>query len=154
MSVTHSFISAGCVKRLGLVVSTLSSGLVIDNLTNGSMITSLILLNCSLTIYGRDFGVDLICLPLSDLNVILGMNWLEFNHVHVNFYNNSVQFLALDDEEEASFIYASKLEELLKDEAKVFAMFASLFVERQTVVKGLPVVCEFSKSIERGGVYY
>ena len=63
--VTHSFISVDYVKRLGLVVSTLSSGLVIDTLTNGSVTTSLVCVKCILTIYGRDFRVDLICLPLS-----------------------------------------------------------------------------------------
>lgn len=89
-SVTHSFIYTNCVKRLGLVVSILSSGLVIDTPTNGSVTTSLIFLNCPLSIYGRDFGVDLICPPLSDLDVILGMNWLEFDHVHINFYNKLV----------------------------------------------------------------
>ena len=31
----------------------------------------------------------------------------------------------------------------MKDEAKAFAMFASLSVERQTTIKRLPVVCEF-----------
>lgn len=122
----------------------MSSGLIIDTPTNGLVTTSLICLNCPLSIYGRDFGVDLTFLPLSDIYVILGMSWLEFNHVHINCYNKSVQFLAPEEEEEeVSFISASQLEELLKDEAKVFAMFASLSVESQIVVEGLPVVCEF-----------
>ncbi|XP_050916421.1 uncharacterized protein LOC127131547 [Lathyrus oleraceus] len=68
---------------------------------------------------------------------------LEFNHVHINCYNKSVRLLAPDDEQKARFISASQLEELLKDEAKVFAMFSSLSVESQIVVEGLPVVCEF-----------
>lgn len=87
MGAAHLFISIDYVKRLGLGVSTLSSGLVIDNPTNGSMTNSLICLNCLVSIYGRDFGVDLIFLPLSDLDVILGMSWLEFNHVRINCYN-------------------------------------------------------------------
>lgn len=69
------------MKRLGLVVSILGSGLVIDTPTNESVTTSLICLSCTLSIYGREFGLDLIFVPLSDLDVILGMNWLEFNHV-------------------------------------------------------------------------
>lgn len=89
-SVTHSFIFVDCVKTLSLVVSTLTSRIVIDTPTNGSVTTSLIFLNCPLSIYGRDFGVDLIFIPLIDLHVILGMNWLKFNHVHINRYNKSV----------------------------------------------------------------
>lgn len=55
------------------------------------------------------------------------------------------------------------MEELLKDETKVFAMFASLYVENQTTVEGLLVVCEFLKVFlddisdlppERDGVCY
>lgn len=95
------------MKRLGIAVSALSSGLVIDTSTNGAVTTSLIYLNYPLSIYGRDYGMDLTYLPLSDLDVILGMNWLEFNHVHINCYNKSVRFLTRDDEEEASFISSS-----------------------------------------------
>ncbi|XP_050876068.1 uncharacterized protein LOC127079737 [Lathyrus oleraceus] len=138
----HLFIYADYVKILGLVVSTLSSGLVIDTPINGSVNTSLICLSCPLSIYGRYFGVDLTCMPLSDLDVIMGMIWLEFSHVHINFYNKSVRFLAPDNKEETSFIYAGQLEELLKYEAKVFVMFASFSVESQTIVKGLSMVCE------------
>ncbi|XP_050918724.1 uncharacterized protein LOC127136175 [Lathyrus oleraceus] len=71
-------------------VSTLSSGLIIDTPTNGSVNTYLIFLNCPLSIYGRDFGVDLIFLPLSDLDVILEMNWLELNYIHINYYNKLI----------------------------------------------------------------
>ncbi|XP_050878180.1 uncharacterized protein LOC127081998 [Lathyrus oleraceus] len=106
MDATHSFIFADRVKILGLVVYILSSGLVIDTPTNGSVSTSLICLNFPLSIYSRDFGVDLIFLPLSDHDVILGMSWLEFNHVYINCYNKSVRFLAADEEEEDSFISA------------------------------------------------
>lgn len=87
---THSFISIDCVKRLDLLVSTLSSGLIIDTPTNGSVNTYLIFLNCPLSIHDRDFGVDLIFLPLSDLDVILEMNWLELNYIHINCYNKLV----------------------------------------------------------------
>lgn len=31
----------------------------------------------------------------------------------------------------------------MKVEAKAFAMFASVFMESQTTIEGLPVVCEF-----------
>ncbi|XP_050914800.1 uncharacterized protein LOC127129707 [Lathyrus oleraceus] len=71
---THSFIYANCVQKVGLILSTLNSGLVIDTPVNGLVITPL---------------------------------------------------------------------ELLKDEAKAFAMFASLSMESQATIKGLPVVFEF-----------
>lgn len=55
--------------------------MVIDTPTSGSMTTLLVFLNCPLTIFGKDFRIDLVCFLLSQLDVILGMNWLEFNHM-------------------------------------------------------------------------
>lgn len=140
---THSFISANCVRKIGLVLSTLNDGLVVDTLANSAVTTSLVCMNCPLSIYGKDFGIDLICLSLEDMDVIMGMNWLEFNHVYINCYNKILQFLAPKDKQEDDFISAKELKELLKYEAKAFAMFTSLSVGSQATIEGLPVVCEF-----------
>jgi len=40
--VTHSFILSSCVECLGLVVTPLSPGMVIDTPTDGSVTTSLV----------------------------------------------------------------------------------------------------------------
>lgn len=48
--------------------------MVFDTPTNGSVTAMLVRLKCPLIIYGKEFGVNLICLPLSQLDVILGMN--------------------------------------------------------------------------------
>ena len=97
---------------------------VIDTLAKGSVTTSLVCLNCLLSIFDRYFSVDLICFLLKDLDVILGMNWLEFNHVHINCYQKSVWFLALDDEEEFGFLSSRQLKESLEGYARVLALFA------------------------------
>jgi hypothetical protein len=55
--------------------------MVVETPAKGSVTTSLVCLKCPLSRFGRDFAVDLVCLPLSGMDVILGMNWLEFNHV-------------------------------------------------------------------------
>ncbi|XP_050897050.1 uncharacterized protein LOC127103852 [Lathyrus oleraceus] len=79
---THSFISLNCAKRLDLNLSSMVGSIVIDTLTSGSVTTSLVCLKCPLTIYGKNFAIDLVCLQLSNLDVILGMNWLDFNRVY------------------------------------------------------------------------
>ncbi|XP_058725975.1 uncharacterized protein LOC131597286 [Vicia villosa] len=71
---THSFIFVDCVTRLGIIPSTLDRKIMIRTPSIVSVVTSLVCLNCPLTIFDRDFGVDLICLPLSNLDVILGMD--------------------------------------------------------------------------------
>lgn len=58
--------------------------IVIDIPVNGPMTTSLVCLNYPFKIHGRDFGVNLVCLPLNQFDVILGMNWLEFNRIYIN----------------------------------------------------------------------
>jgi hypothetical protein len=88
--VTHSFISLDCVERLNLETSVMSSRMVIDTPANGSVTTKLVCVNCPVTVYGRNFGMDLVCIPLSKLDVILGMNWLRFNRVHINCYVKTV----------------------------------------------------------------
>lgn len=132
-------------KKMGLILYIMNSGLVFNTPANKSVTTSLVCLNCPLSIYGRDFGIDLICLPLEDIDVIMGINWLELNHVYNNCYNKTLRFLAPEDKKEDYFISTKELKELFRDEAKAFAMFDSLSVESQTTIEGLPMVCEFLK---------
>ncbi|XP_050909666.1 uncharacterized protein LOC127123498 [Lathyrus oleraceus] len=103
----HSFISADYVKRLNLEVSYMNGRMVIDTPANGSVTTTMICLHCHVTIYGRDFKINLVCLPLSQLDIILGMNWLIFNRVYINYYNKFVLFPEFVIEEDSMFISAS-----------------------------------------------
>lgn len=81
IGVTHLFVSLDCVKKLNLIVSFMIGSMIIDTPSAGSVTTSLVCLDFPLKICGEGFRVDLICLYLSQLNVILGMKWLEFNCV-------------------------------------------------------------------------
>lgn len=139
---THSFIYVDCLKRFNLEVSSMNGRMVIDTSNNGSVTTMIICLRCLMTVYGMDFIIDLVCLPLSRLNIILGMNWLALNHVYINFYNKYVLFPYFVTEEDSMFIFASQVEKFLKGEEKVFAMFASLKFETGEVVGNLRVVCD------------
>src|SRR3954463_15139752 len=64
----------------------------IDTPASGSVTTSSACLNCPVDIFGRKFGMDLVCLPLEGLDVILEMNWLQFNRVHINCFTKTVIF--------------------------------------------------------------
>ncbi|XP_050876686.1 uncharacterized protein LOC127080409 [Lathyrus oleraceus] len=142
---THSFIVVDCVKRLGLVVSSMSGEMVIETPAKGSGTTTSVCLNYPLLIFDKDFSIDLICFPLENLDVILGMNWLEFNHVYINCYNKSVRFLTTGEEEEDAFLSTRELKELLEVEAHVFALFAALSVKSQAMVDELQIVQDFPK---------
>lgn len=72
--VTHSFIYLDCANKLNMEISTMIGSMVIDTPINGSMTTLLVCLNCPLTIFDKDFCPYLVCLTLSKLDVILGVN--------------------------------------------------------------------------------
>ena len=73
-SATHSFISCLCVGKLKLSVSSLNKDMVVETPTSGFVLTSDVCLDCPMEISGRTFLIDLICFPLSHIDVILGMD--------------------------------------------------------------------------------
>ena len=73
-------------------MSSLNKDLVVETPTSGSVLTANVCLNCPVQISGRTFLIDLICLSLSQIDVILGMDWLSSNHVLLNYFDKSVVF--------------------------------------------------------------
>ncbi|XP_058725987.1 uncharacterized protein LOC131597299 [Vicia villosa] len=116
--------------------------MVVEVPAKGSVTTSLVCLKCPLSIFGRDFAVDLVCLLLAGLDVILGMNWLEYNYAHINCYNKTVRF-STAEEEEAGLVSSKQVRQLLKEEVEMFSLMATLSIENQNIVDELPVVSEF-----------
>src|ERR1051325_9735184 len=140
---THCFIVADCVKRLGLMLSLIDGEMVVELPAKGSVTTSLVCLNCPLSIFDKDFVVDLICLPLVGLDVVMGMDWLKANYVHINCFDNTVRFSSLGEEDQTMLVSTKQLKEFMKDEASVFLLMETLSVEIQSVIANFPVVCDF-----------
>ncbi|XP_050908707.1 uncharacterized protein LOC127122410 [Lathyrus oleraceus] len=87
--------------------------------------------------------MDLVCLPLHQIDIILGMNWLEFNYVHINGYSKIIKFPEFGDYRELMFLSTKQVKELLEDDTQMFSMFASLKVDNKATSVDLPVVCNF-----------
>ncbi|XP_050897940.1 uncharacterized protein LOC127104837 [Lathyrus oleraceus] len=121
--VTHSFISLDYAKILNLELFVMRGSMVIDTPTMGSVTTSFVCLKCSLNICDKDFEVDLVCLPLSQLDVILGVDWLRANHVYINYFAKVVLFL--------------------EPEKEVFMLVASLKLSENGTMGEFPVVRDF-----------
>jgi len=68
---THSFVSNACVERLGLSVRELQCELAISTPALGLVRTSSLCARCLVEVEGRRYRVNLICLPLQELEVIL-----------------------------------------------------------------------------------
>jgi len=140
---THCFIAINCVRKLGLVMSDMNGEMVVETPAKGSVTTSLVCLSCPLSMFGRDFEVNLVCLPLAGMDVILGMNWLEYNHVHINCFRKTVYFSSVEEESRAEFLSTKQLKQLERDGILIFSLMAYLSVENQAVIDRLPVVNEF-----------
>ena len=112
---THCFIAFDCVSALSLDLSDMNGEMVVETPAKGSVTTSLVCLNCPLSMFGRDFVMDLVCLPLSGMDVILGMNWLEYNHVLINCFRKMVHFSSAEEEWGAEFLSTKQLKQLKRD---------------------------------------
>ena len=74
LGASHSFIYHDCMSALQLPISELPYELLVSTPTNEPIRTNHISMNVSLQIGGRTFTANLICLPLSRLDIILGMD--------------------------------------------------------------------------------
>lgn len=122
---THSFIALDCAKRLNIELYDMNGSMVIDTPAMGSVTTSSVCLNCSLSIFGRNFGMDLVCLPLYQLDVILGMNWLEFNRVHINYFAKIFIFPEARNEK-GLFLSARQVKESVEGDVVMFMLLATM----------------------------
>ncbi|XP_050877296.1 uncharacterized protein LOC127081050 [Lathyrus oleraceus] len=132
-STTYSFISFDCDKRLGFKLLSMVGSIIVVTPALGPMTTSLVCFNCPLTIYGKNFGIDLVCLPLNKLDVILGMSLLEFNHVHINCYNKFMSFHEINEDERV-FVMAKQVNEVVNNGVQAFVILASISVEVRAVI--------------------
>ncbi|XP_058783317.1 uncharacterized protein LOC131657993 [Vicia villosa] len=66
-----------------IAVTPLPDPIIISSATDDTVEARLICKGCSVSFNGRDFPIDLICLPLKRLDVILGMDWLSLNSVYI-----------------------------------------------------------------------
>ena len=54
---------------------------------------------CPVEVEGRRYKVNLICLPLQELEVILGMDWLSANRILIDCWEKRLLFLDLEEPE-------------------------------------------------------
>lgn len=76
------------------------------------------------------------------MDVILGMIWLEFNHVHINYLDTSMPFPEFDASDEL-FVFAKEVDEFTKDDVKVFMILAYMKFKIKDMVGDLPMVYNF-----------
>jgi len=126
-------------------VSSLNKDPVVEIPTSGFVLTSNVCLNCFVEISGRTFLIDLICLPLSQINVIMSMEWLSYNHVLLNYFDKIMVFDDSKVSKDKMFIFANQVVTSLKEDAQVYMILSNLEVETKVSMGDLPVVRGFPK---------
>ena len=81
---SHSFITALCVKELGLEVETLEKPLHVSSPLRTRVRVDQICWDCELEISGILLTVDLRVMDISEFNVIIGMDWLTAHWVVID----------------------------------------------------------------------
>ncbi|XP_027357196.1 uncharacterized protein LOC113866572 [Abrus precatorius] len=79
-------------------LTELPCNVVVTTPTGKPVVTSWVYLECAMMVHGRKFEVDLICLPLLQLDVILGIYWLAANHVLLDCREKTLIFGATTTE--------------------------------------------------------
>ncbi|XP_050890537.1 uncharacterized protein LOC127095938 [Lathyrus oleraceus] len=144
---THSFVSIQCMKRLDLQEIPLSPPMVVTTTMDDVVETPLIYENCSLSVNGRIFQIDLICLPLKKVDVVLGMDWLSANSV---FIGCEEKWIIIPSSEATSKDVLTTILEgtvgmvnfLFENEKSVLLVLTKESRDNLSVSQ-IPVVCEF-----------
>ncbi|XP_073223476.1 uncharacterized protein [Cicer arietinum] len=144
---THSFVSLDCVRHLGLPASRLQYDLIVNTPTSDYVDTSNVCLDIPIHVCGRDFRVNLVCLPLRLVDVILGMDWLSANCVRVDFFSKTIEFMESEERDKPSNISTNQVKAFLKEDAQLYMILASLEFEEKVVIRDVPIVCEFPEDI-------
>ena len=95
---SHSFITASCVRVLGLEVETLDEPLHMSSpLGKTRERIDRICKGCELEIFGILLTVDLRVMDMSEFEVILRMDWLTAHRVIIDYDRMRVTAYTLDD---------------------------------------------------------
>ncbi|XP_016164479.1 uncharacterized protein LOC107607000 [Arachis ipaensis] len=95
---THSFIAFEKADELGLKIVVLGYDLKVYNATHETMVTRLRCPQVPFQVQQHEFVHNLICLPMTGLDLILGLDWLSKNHVLLDCSEKSVCFMPEDTE--------------------------------------------------------
>jgi len=72
--VTCSFISYRCVETLQLPLSPLIPPMTVSTATDDGLVANYVCENYPITVSSKTYYIDLVCLPMKQLDVILGMD--------------------------------------------------------------------------------
>ena len=89
---THSFVSPIFASCLWSDPSLLDVPLIVTTPMGDCLLAKTVYRSCEILIENHSLLADLVELNMIDFDVILGMDWLSYNHANVDCYNKVVKF--------------------------------------------------------------
>ncbi|XP_057439895.1 uncharacterized protein LOC130731637, partial [Lotus japonicus] len=137
---THSFVSKDCVSRLHLPITTLSFDLMVTTPAR-TLIANAACMHCSVVYKDRTFHANLVCLPLKNLDVILGMDWLSHYHCLLDCSRKKVVF---PDSDLFEYLSINHISASLSEGTQKYFSLLSLEGKKESNIQGIPVVRDFA----------
>ncbi|XP_016169017.1 uncharacterized protein LOC107611623 [Arachis ipaensis] len=143
---SHSFIVFEKADELGLKIVVLGYNLKVYNATHKAMVMRLGCPQVPFRIQQRHFMHKLICLPMTGLDLILGLDWLSKNHVLLYCSTKTVCFMPEDTEETVvvnNYFLNSITVNCSGAECQGILLLAAGVLGDVQSLEKIPVVCEF-----------
>ncbi|GAU29936.1 hypothetical protein TSUD_360510 [Trifolium subterraneum] len=144
---TNSFISVECVMRLGLSSTSLLPPMTVAVATGGKIVSKRVCQNCPVSVAGKIYHVDLICLSLKDMDIVLGTDWLSANTVYIGCAEKNL-YVPIDLNAESRALTAllqntHQLIQYLGAENKCFSIMFTISSESSLSPSDIPIVREY-----------
>ncbi|XP_016195708.1 uncharacterized protein LOC107636728 [Arachis ipaensis] len=143
---SHSFIAFEKASEFGLKIVVLGYNLKVYNLTHEAMVTRLGYPQVLFRVKLRNFVHDLICLPMTGLDLILGLDWLSKNYVLLDCSAKSVYFMSEDTEGPVvvnNYYLNSMMMSCSGAECQGILLLTTGVSGDDQSLEQIPVVCEF-----------
>jgi len=144
---TCSFISFKCVETLQLLITPLIPPMTMTTATNGGIIANYVCQNCPITVSNKTYYIDLVCLPMKQLDVILGMDWLSANHVYIGCSEKSIYTPTSDTTEGVALSelinHTHQMLQFICANDKKFYLLLTVTSEPELSPSDIPIVNEY-----------
>ncbi|XP_072089573.1 uncharacterized protein [Arachis hypogaea] len=145
---THSFITFEKADELGLKIVILGCDLKVYNATYEAMVTRLGCHQVLFRIHQHAFVHDLICLPMTGLDLILELDWLSKNHVLLDCSAKILCFMPENTEGPVvvnNYYLNYMMVNCFGAECQGFLLLTAGVSGDDQSLEQIPVVCEFPK---------
>jgi hypothetical protein len=145
---TNSFISVDCVIRLGLPSVPLIPPMIVAVATGGKVTSKRVCPNCPVLVGSKTYHIDLICLPIKDLDVVLGMDWISANTVYIGCAEKNL-FIPTEVSAESRALTAllqntHQMIQYLSPNNKCFSIMFTVNLESSISLSDIPIVNEYT----------